>query len=115
MKALTFVLFPLLLFLSCEDNTAMLRIQNTSTFNYENLVVRDWNIGSLPAGETTDYKAFDGIYSYGYISLFINGKNFVLQPIDFVGEKQYTKGQFKYNINVSDTSGTSVELFFVEE
>ena len=97
---------------------ANLRIKNTSQYDYCNVLVilenQTVNYGNILSGNATCLVAFDLLYTYAYVQLFIDGNEFVIQPIDFVGEVPLPEGNYTYKINVPDSSGNmySVELEF---
>jgi hypothetical protein len=88
-----------------EDATNI-RIENATGFTFENVEVNTSGgkntYGTIDAKQKSAYKAFDFAYSYAYIKLFIDGKEFVLQPIDYVGAVPIGKGRFTYVLKVTD-------------
>jgi hypothetical protein len=88
----------------------MVRIHNVSTYDYEDLQVGEEMYGTLAAGDTTEYRDFGVAYSYNYVSLRIGVDEFVLQPIDYVGETPLGEGQFTYEIDVLDYDARSLSI-----
>ena len=61
-----------------------------SGFEFDKLYINtsggDHEYGPVASDAFTDYFQFDHAYAYAYISLVINSENYVLQPIDYLGE-----------------------------
>ena len=135
MKRLKFllpVLFTLLLLSSCEkeDETTCeehtvapcvvdttqsnIRIKNISGYDFCNVEIDPSggakNYGIINEGEATCYKPFETAYRYAYVKLFIEEKEFIIQPIDFVGEQPLGMGNFTYSINVTDFENRSLSI-----
>jgi len=90
-----------------EDSTKInLRINNVSEYDFCNVVLNpsggNTNYGIVEKGQSTCYRSFDLAYNYASVQLFIGDKEFVLQPIDYVGEQPLTIGRHTYSINVAD-------------
>lgn len=90
-----------------EDPTKTnIRIKNNSKYNFCNVVFDPSsgpvNCGILKKGKMTCYRSFDTVYNYAYIQLFIDDKEFKLQPYDYVGEQPLGVGNFTYVIDVAD-------------
>jgi hypothetical protein len=58
--------------------------------------------GDLGPGEISDYISFELAYRYAQVKLFIEDEEYLLQPIDFVGETPLENGNYTYIIGVSD-------------
>ncbi|MFZ6053093.1 hypothetical protein [Halocola ammonii] len=135
MKRLIFllpVLFTLLLLSSCEkeDETTCeehtvapcavdttqsnIRVKNVSDYDFCNVVIDPngnlTNYGIIEKGETTCYRPFETAYRYAYVNLIIEEKEFILQPIDFVGEQPLGTGNFTYSIDVSDFENRTLSI-----
>ncbi|MEO6302134.1 MAG: hypothetical protein ABIP51_03070 [Bacteroidia bacterium] len=88
-----------------EDLTKTnIRIKNISSNDYCNVIIKGQdgvtvNYGSLKSGETSCYNSYDKMYRYSYIKVTIDGEDFELQPIDFVGETPLEIGKFTYSVN----------------
>ncbi|MCB0614191.1 MAG: hypothetical protein KDC75_12810 [Phaeodactylibacter sp.] len=117
-------LLSVALLLSCnkEDeapfgNGTGIRIENLSTYTFDEVLVETGGGGEqeyldIPVGGITDYKPFEYTYRYAYIRTIIGGDTLTLQPIDFVGEQQFTKGAFTFRI---DIVGETTPLYMVFE
>jgi hypothetical protein len=92
---------------SCgEDVTKTnIRLKNVSNYDFCNVVIgasEMVNFGIVKSGQSTCYVSFDEAYRYSYVQLFIDGKEFKIQPVDFVGEEALGEGYFTYSIGVED-------------
>ena len=58
----------------------------------------------------TCYRSFDTAYNYAYIQIFIDDKEFKLQPIDYVGEQPLGIGNFTYLLDISDYRAGKVSI-----
>jgi hypothetical protein len=63
-----------------------IRVLNNSDFDFTNLVVNRVQFGDLEKYRASRYQRLDGAYQYGAVSFRVNGKDFRVTPIDFVGE-----------------------------
>ncbi len=91
------------IFAACVRPTmTMIRIHNASRYDYQDLQVGDQHYGTLSADEVTEYRDFDTAYHYNYARLLIDGDEFIIQPIDYVGERPLGGGHFTYRIEVTN-------------
>ena len=97
-----------------NPNKTNIRIKNNSEFNFCNVVLNpsngNTNFGIIKSGETSCYKAFDLAYSYAFVQLYINDKEYTLQPIDYVGEQELGLGNFTYHIDILDIEERSLSI-----
>ena len=98
-----------------KSNDLQIRISNVSEFNYDNIKVSTTgemvDFGNLNSNSKSDYKTFDKAYKYAYVEFQINGKTFILQPIDYFGETLLEKGKYAYELNVNiDAQRVLLEL-----
>ncbi len=89
-----------------------IRIQNDSEFNFTDVQVGENNFGDIDAGSYSDYKLFDIAYEYNYVKLYIKGKEFIIQPIDYVGETPLGAGKFTYILRVVDYKKRVIDIDF---
>lgn len=93
-----------------------LRIENTSNVSFENIFVSNPGgqqmFENLNPGQTSMYKEFGYVYSYGFVSVEINGEEYKIMPFDYVGEEKYESGLYTYQLNFD---GTNLTLQFVED
>ena len=87
-----------------ETNEVYFRLANVSEVNFENATYNKINFGDIKAGSKTEYKLFKNQYSYGAVSITIDGKDFGWTPIDYVGESLLEDGRytFAYSFDISD-------------
>ena len=109
-----------LITLSCDESQqdasllgpANIRVQNISLFDFDEVEVAApggvANYGSVAVQETSDYQSFTEAYRYAAIRVTIDDKDFVLQPIDYVGESPLGAGNFTYIIDVPDYEGSGI-------
>lgn len=114
-----FLIFGILLslFISCsdEENTeANIRIKNTSSENYQNVSVLTFSLENLESGDLSEYRQFERAYRIAMVSLEIDGENFDLQIIDFVGEEPLESGNYTYEIGLNQ-NGDSLTFDLVKE
>lgn len=109
MKKIYFLLISIFL-ISCnqnDDDTLLLRIKNTSQFDYTDVVVNtsggEHNYGTVNANQISDYKVFDLAYRYAFVELKIDGDTYTIQPIDYVGETPLDNGKYTYEINAANS------------
>lgn len=88
-----------------DDTKANIRIVNKSSYDLCNVSIGHYGTpkyyGALKKGANTCYLEYDIAYHYSYIAFTINGEEFELQPIDFVGEVELEPGLYSYQINVN--------------
>lgn len=93
----------------CEQDSTKtnIRIRNNSKYDFCNVTINPLNevtnYGIIKSAETTCYTYFDTAYNYAYVILYINNEEYVLQPIDYVGEQELGVGNFTYSIDVTDS------------
>jgi len=117
-----FPIFLLSLFLiSCTPTSKQveIRVRNSSPYTYTNVYVNtsggENTYGDIPPGAASDYKVFNFAYSYAQISLQIDTVDYLLQPIDYVGEHKLSSGKYTYEVSVYDTATHQLLLNLVED
>jgi hypothetical protein len=90
-----------------------IRVLNNSDFDFTNLVVNRVQFGDLEKYRASRYQRLDGAYQYGAVSFRVNGKDFRVTPIDFVGETPLRAGQYTYLVSIDYDSGTMDLKFYV--
>ncbi|QHT71276.1 hypothetical protein GXP67_33795 [Rhodocytophaga rosea] len=112
------------LLLSCQREDVvpgqlLLRIKNATSYQFDEVYVNTSNgenlYGILKASSTSDYKEFEAAYRYAYIKLKIQGEEFVIQPIDYVGEELLTEGKYTYVLSMYDYENKLLQLEFKKE
>ena len=85
----------------------MLRLSNTSSFDYNNIIINtttgNVSFEDINSGEKTAYKIFEKAYRYAYVQLEIDGAMYIIQPIDYVGETPLKGGTYTYEINANES------------
>lgn len=124
MKTITIAVFlsvALLGLNACRDENVttfgatQIRVHNSSEYDYEALVVNDATFDELGSGENSQYQFFDTAYRYAYVRLLIDDAEFILQPIDYVGETPLGAGRFTYVIDVVDLAGHQLSISLITD
>jgi len=106
---------------TCSEDTTKtnLRIKNISKYDFCNVVVMtasgDANYGIIKEGETTCYIAFDTVYSYSYIQLYIGNKDCKYMIYDYVGEEPLGVGKFTYLIDLPEYRSGELSITVQED
>jgi hypothetical protein len=83
-----------------------IRVANESKIQMENVRVQfssqTEEYGSIPPQGVTDYRAVTKAYRYARIEATVDGEQFLIQPIDFVGEKELKAGKYTYVLKLND-------------
>ena len=100
-----------------EPQGIVIRMKNASPYQFETVYVNtsggENNYGPLAAGKSTPYLGnYTKAYRYAYVRVIIGGQEFVLQPIDYVGETPLTEGNYTYVIGVTDLARKQLSLQF---
>jgi len=102
-----------------DPNATTIRLHNVSEYDFENVEINPGNgptqYGDIASGEKTGYHPFERAYRYAYVRLFIAGTEFVIQPIDYVGETPLGPGIFTYELDVVDFENRSLSIAAVED
>ncbi len=114
-KSLTKFFLSILIFvigfglISCNifgENSTLIRIHNASEYDFLRVEVNTYdepiNYGTIKSDEKSRYKTFEVAYRYAYVRLFVDENEFIIQPIDFVGETPLGSGKFTYVLEVID-------------
>ncbi len=120
----TLFLFYLLILVTglcgCQKDV-MIRVANRSDVEIHSVVVKFPSqtemYGKIVPGAATDYRKVDKAYGYAYIEAVIDGKPAVLQPIDYVGERLLSGGNYTYALtyNPSATDKHDILRFQLEK
>ncbi len=120
MKSIFPILF-ILLFVSCSNDDGpsgdvLIRVENNSIFDFEDVIVGQNEYGDIAVGEYSDYLPFEMAYRYGYIELVGEGESYILQPIDYVGETPLEPGLYTYQLDILNYMGNLyLNLTFLED
>lgn len=121
MRKTAVLLLTILLFSAgCTDrddnvSSISIRIKNTSNLNFDTVQVGGANQvhADIAPDSFSEYLEYETAYRYAYIEIISGDENYVLQPIDFVGETPLTIGFYTYELNVTEAG--DVSLKFVSE
>ncbi len=115
MKSMTKLSLSILIFItgfgliSCDifgENSTLIRLHNASEYDFLRVEVNTYdepiNYGTIKSDEKSRYKTFKVAYRYAYVRLFVDVNEFIIQPIDFVGETPLGSGKFTYVLEVID-------------
>jgi hypothetical protein len=122
----TVFIFASILFIACacEEGTSVpegktqLRIKNASAYTMQEVIVNQTNYGSLSPGKSSSYREAEFVYRYAYIKMNVAGKDYILQPIDYVGETKYEEGKFTYELTLGELNGNlsgAISINFTED
>jgi hypothetical protein len=96
----------------------MVRVANLSDVEIENVVVKFpgqvEEYGNVPPNGATDFRRVAKAYRYGYIRAVIDGKEAVLQPEDYVGEKLLKAGRYTYVLTYDPTAPDKYTRLWLE-
>ena len=73
------------------------------------------NYGNIKSGKTSCYIPFDQAYGYSFVQLFIGKDEFIIQPIDYVGEPLLDYGNFTYSIDLIDYDTRSLSIIATKD
>ena len=106
--ALALALAALLVFTGCrvqdEDPPSVppgpsdIRILNSTGWYIDSVQVGNRMYRSLDTGAYSECQSFETAYRYDYIKLYAIAAEYVLQPIDYVGETFIGRGKFTYEL-----------------
>jgi hypothetical protein len=104
----------LLIFLSLigSSNTEI-RISNQSKVPIQEVRVQfpsqTESYGTIPAKGVTDYRVVKKAYRYARIEAVVDGKRAILQPIDYVGEKELKAGKYTYILTINKNASSEYD------
>ena len=81
------------------------RVENSTELDFQSFQVnfngQTVSYGRLPAGAISEYRKVNAAYRYAYTEGLSGERRFILQPIDFVGERHLRPGAYTYKYTVS--------------
>lgn len=87
------------------EQPLMIRIHNNSGRDFEHVTVRfpsqTEEYGPLAAGSSSPYHTVGEAYRYAYVKATSGENEFVLQPIDYVGESLLVPGDYTYVLELA--------------
>ncbi len=111
MKKLIFGIFILFVLVSCSKDEVATDNVNIRLFNAGEVKFQDIkfnpstgivSFGDLAPDQYSEYKNFDTVYRYAYLSLTVNDSMYTLQPVDYVGETPLANGNYTYRLNFNN-------------
>ncbi len=98
-----------------RDGDVLLRVANESSVAFDRTFVHlpddPIEFGPLAANQSSDYVRVTTAYRYAYIKVEVDGVDYVLQPIDYVGESTLGPGKYTYAVEPSATPGFLIFTF----
>jgi len=85
-----------------------IRVKNASQFDFERVSVRfpgtdePTDFGPIPSGGLSEFTRVTVAYRYAPIRVAAAGREWVFQPIDYVGEQPLEAGRYTYVLGVID-------------
>ena len=97
-----------------------LRVLNASGYDFDLLEVAGpdqfEDYGPLLAGEATEYRLWPTAYSYAAIRVEVLGQEFMIQPIDYVGESPIGGGLHAYELTFAEpTVPNGLRIRWIDE
>jgi hypothetical protein len=84
-----------------------IRVRNASAVDFDEVRVffpddpaAAVSYGAVKAGAASDYKPVGRAYRYAHIEATAGEREFVLRPIDYVGEEELPAGRFTYVLSI---------------
>jgi len=83
------------------------RVSNASAVDFESVRMTlpedgEHDLGRVPAAGQSAFVAARRVYRYAGFHVRAEGRELVLQPIDYVGERPLAPGRYDYVLNVND-------------
>ncbi|WP_159467569.1 hypothetical protein [Dyadobacter sp. 3J3] len=90
------------------QSQVQIRIRNASLLPFEDIEVNTSGginkFGTVDDNQISDYKTFDFAYPYSFVKLNINGEPYIIQPIDYTGQRKLESGKYTYEIRLDPES-----------
>jgi hypothetical protein len=84
--------------------TVSIRLRNESNVHFDEVHVRfpdqSVNYGAVSKGAASRYEIVKRAYRYAQIEATSGHEKFVLQPIDYTGEKELSVGKYTYVLRI---------------
>ncbi|NIR47311.1 hypothetical protein GWO43_02400 [candidate division KSB1 bacterium] len=102
-----------------DVEATFIRLHNASEYDFKNVEINTCDspadFGDIKSGEKTDYQSFEIAYRYAYVRLFVDSEEFIIQPIDYVGETPLGLGFFTYKLEVVDFENRILNITAIED
>ncbi|SMG36147.1 hypothetical protein [Arenibacter troitsensis] len=109
MKRFALLFLIATVFINCSDRDDNLEGVNIRIKNESSVIFDAVQVGSddmihenIAPDEYSDYLEYETAYTYAYINIMVGEENYVVQPIDFVGETPLENGFYTYGLNISE-------------
>lgn len=109
MKRLALLFLMFTVFMGCTDRDddligVNIRIKNESGVTFDTVHVGSDEMihENIAPDEYSGYLEYETAYAYAYVNITVGDGNYVLQPIDFVGETPLEIGFYTYGLNLSE-------------
>ena len=108
----------LVLFSLQNSDEVEIRIANQSRVTLEDVRVefpsQTVSYGTIETGKATEYRVVRRAYRYARIEALVDGKPALLQPIDYVGEKELRPGRYSYVLKINKKASSEYDLLVLE-
>jgi hypothetical protein len=96
---------------ACGEPAPYVRACNDAGSDMTSLAWGAYSATGLAAGACTEYEQpEDPVYRYTYVRFTVDGVEYTLQPIDFVGEERLDDGHWSYRLGIGDVAMRRVDL-----
>ena len=96
-----------------------IRIWNSTNWEMQDVFVDtsggENDFGNISSNKRSDYKRFTSAYRYAFVSFKIDGKAYLIQPTDYVGEEPLSAGRYTYKIGIDKLNSVYATLEFIED
>lgn len=101
-----------------SDGQIRIRIWNDTSHKMDDVFVKAGNpneYGTIESKKKSKYMQYVSAYRYAFVSFKIDGKAFLIQPIDYVGETPLEPGLYTYRLSVDNLNNPYAILEFIED
>ena len=86
------------------QDAVLLRLLNNSDVRFDSVKVNDVNFGSIGQGEFSKYKVMEGLFLFGMVDLFVQGKRFNVLSAPH-GQAPLPDGRYTYILSLDLPTG----------
>ncbi|MCM4153872.1 hypothetical protein DHD05_19945 [Arenibacter sp. N53] len=108
MKRFAFLVLVAVIVMGCSDRDddldgVNIRIKNESSVTYDLVQVGSAEMlhENIGPDDYSGYLEYEMAYEYAYINIKVDEENYILQPIDFVGETPLENGFYTYGLSIT--------------
>ena len=91
-----------------SDGGRHIRVRNASAVDFDDVRIffpdhpaEAASYGAVKRGAASDYKAVGRAYRYAHIEAAAGDRQFILRPMDYVGEAELPAGWFTYELRIA--------------